>query len=110
MQLVGNWQIRDNQVVFYSKSIGFKFVQTFYMTTAIIKQKLHNYLEVADSKKLKALYTIIEDIVEDSSPEYSKELKADLNKRTTDLKLGKAKTISASESKKRIQEIIRAAK
>ncbi len=80
------------------------------MTTAIIKQKLHNYLEVADSKKLKALYTIIEDIVEDSSPEYSKELKADLNKRTTDLKLGKAKTISEGESKKRIQSIIRAAK
>jgi hypothetical protein len=80
------------------------------MTTAIIKQKLHNYLEVADSKKLKALYTIIEDIVEDSSPEYSKELKANLNKRTTDLKLGKARTVSANESKKRIQNIIRAPK
>lgn len=80
------------------------------MTAAIIKQKLHNYLEVADRKKLKALYTIIGDVVEDSSPEYSKALKADLNKRTADLKLGKAKSISAVQSRKRIQNILKAAK
>lgn len=80
------------------------------MTTAIIRQKLHNYLEVADSKKLKALYTIIEDMVEESSPEYSKELKNELNKRAAELQSGNAKTVTASDSKKRIQRILRAAK
>jgi hypothetical protein len=80
------------------------------MTATLIKQKLHNYLEVADDKKLKALYTIIGAEVEDSSPDYSNELKAELDKRTADLLSGKAKTISSTESKKRIQKILKAGK
>ena len=80
------------------------------MTTAIIKQKLHNYLEVADNKKLKALYTIIEADVEDSLPEYSNELKTELNKRTANLKTGKAILVTSIESKKRIQKILKVGK
>ncbi len=80
------------------------------MTTAIIKQKLHNYLEVAADKKLKALYTIIEADVEDSLPEYSNELKTELDKRTANLKSGKATLVSGTESKKRIQKILKAVK
>lgn len=80
------------------------------MTTAIIKQKLHNYLEVAGNKKLKALYTIIEADVEDNLPEYSNELKTELDKRTANLKAGKATLVSGIESKNRIQKILKAGK
>ncbi|CAN5590521.1 hypothetical protein BH11BAC3_BH11BAC3_21910 [soil metagenome] len=31
------------------------------MTTAAIRQQLHNYLEVAEDKKLKAIYTMMEE-------------------------------------------------
>ena len=34
------------------------------MTTATIRQKLHNYLEVADDKKVRAIYTMMETEVE----------------------------------------------
>ncbi len=80
------------------------------MTTALIKQKLHNYLEVADDKKLKALYTIIGADIENSSPDYSAELKAELDTRTENLLSGKAKIISSIESKKRIQKILKTSK
>ena len=34
------------------------------MEQASIKQKLHRYIDVADEKKLQALYTILEDEIE----------------------------------------------
>lgn len=77
------------------------------MTTLSIRQKLHNYLEIADDKKVKAIYTILEEDIEESSIEYSQELKDELDKRFEDLKSGKAIAISAEESKKRIEEIMK---
>lgn len=78
------------------------------MTTLNIRQKLHNYLEIADDKKVNAIYTILEEDIEGSSIEYSQELKNELDKRFEDLKSGKAIAISAEESKKRIEEITKA--
>ena len=34
------------------------------MITATIRQRLHNYLDVADEKKLKAMYTMVEEDIE----------------------------------------------
>ena len=104
MQLVGNWPIKG-------KFKKIKFVQIhFFMTTTSIKQKLHNYLEVADSKKLKALYTIIEADIEDISSNYTKEFKVKLDERNSSFKTGKAVVVSAKDSQKRIQRIIKSSK
>ena len=76
------------------------------MNTTSIRQKLHNYLEVADDKKLKAIYTIVEDAIQESEVEYTDEFKAELDRRYTAYLNGTEKTITAEESKERIMKII----
>jgi len=78
------------------------------MTTAAIRQKLHSYLEVADDKKIKAIYAIMEEQIEEYDEEYSDEFKAELDRRIEDYRSGKAKMITAEESKRRIDEILKA--
>ncbi len=51
------------------------------MTTTNIRQQLHNYLEVADDKKLNAIYTMVEDEIKETMVEYSPEFKAELHNR-----------------------------
>ncbi len=76
------------------------------MDTATIRQQLHNYLEVADDKKVKAIYTIIEKDIQENDFEYPDELKNELDKRYAEYKKGTAEMITASESKKRIDKIL----
>jgi len=80
------------------------------MNTAALRQKLHNYLEVADDKKIKAIYAIMENEIEESAVEYSDEFKKELDRRYAEYKTGKAKMITAEESKKRIQKILKTAR
>ena len=72
-----------------------------------MRQKLHSYLEVADDKKVKAFYVMMEENIEDLAVEYTDEFKKELDKRYADYKSGKVKMITAAESKKRIQKIIK---
>jgi len=76
------------------------------MNASAIRQKLHSYLEVADDKKIKAIYSMIEAEIEDSSESYSEELKAELDSRYESYKTNPSKTITSQESKQRIQTII----
>ena len=80
------------------------------MDTTTITQQLHNYLEVADDKKIKALYTITEKDIHENDFVYSDELKDELDKRYLEYKNGTAEMINASESKKRIEKILKAAR
>ncbi len=43
------------------------------MNTATIRQQLHEYLEVADDKKINAIYTMVEDEIKEIIVEYSPE-------------------------------------
>jgi len=76
------------------------------MDTSTIRRQLHNYLEVAEDKKVKAIYTMMESAIKESAAEYTGEFKATLNKRYADYKNGKARKITSPESKKRIQKIL----
>ena len=76
------------------------------MDTSAIRQKLHSYLEVADDKKVKAIYIMMEQEIEESAVDYTDELKAELDSRSKKYKSGNIKTITAKESKKRIQNIL----
>ena len=76
------------------------------MDTAAIRRQLHNYLEVAEDKKVKAIYTMMESAIKESAFEYPDEFKTALDKRYSAYKNGKAKMVTAEESRKRIQKII----
>jgi hypothetical protein len=78
------------------------------MNTATIRQELHNYLEVADDKKVKAIYTMMEESIKESAIDYSKEFKAELDTRYEAFIDGSAKMVSSKESKSRLQKIIKA--
>jgi hypothetical protein len=80
------------------------------MGTSQIRRHLHNYLEVADDRKLKALYAIMEDKINESSVDYTGDFKKELDKRQAAYKAGKEKLATATESKKRINSILKAGK
>lgn len=76
------------------------------MDTAAIRRQLHNYLEVAEDKKVKAIYTMMESAIKESAFEYPDEFKTELDKRYSDYKNDKAKMVTPEESRKRIQKIL----
>lgn len=80
------------------------------MSVTIIRQKLHSYLEVANDRKLKAIYAIMENDINEKRFEYTEDLKKELDSRVKSYLNGEAKLVSSSESKKRIQKILRSGK
>ncbi len=76
------------------------------MSTSAIRHKLHNYLEVADDKKVKALYVMVEDEIEKSVVLYTDDFKKELDRRYAYYKSG-GKMVTATEANKQIQEIIK---
>lgn len=77
------------------------------MTTIAIRKKLVDYLKIADDKKIKAIYALVEDEIEQSELDYSDELKTELDKRFDDHKKG-AKMIGTAAAKKQINKILNA--
>jgi len=80
------------------------------MKTTAIRQKLHNYLEVANDKKIKAIYTMVEEAIEEAGVEYSDDFKAELDRRSAAYKNGSEKPVTAAESKKRIAKLLTSAR
>lgn len=72
------------------------------MSSATIKEQLHNYLEIADDKKLKAIYTMVEDEIREFTVEYSDEFKAELDRRVNHY-LNGGKMVTPAEMNKRLQ-------
>ena len=79
------------------------------MTTTAIRQKLANYMKVADDKKVKAIYALFEDEIEQDEMEYTEDFKKELDQRYAYYKNG-GKMISAAEANKQINKILQPAK
>ena len=77
------------------------------MNMVSIRQRLHSYLETADDKKLKAIYTMVEDEIEENETDYTDEFKKELDRRYAAYKDGSEKAVSAEENKKQINEILK---
>ena len=62
---------------------------------------------MAYDKKINALYTIIEKDIQENEFEYPDDLKNELDKRYSEYKNNSAEMVTVSESKKRIEKILR---
>jgi DNA-binding protein Fis len=51
------------------------------MDTTTIRKQLHDYIEVAEDKKVQAIYTMVEDEINEPLQDYSPEYKAELDER-----------------------------
>jgi putative addiction module component (TIGR02574 family) len=80
------------------------------MDTTSIRQRLHSWLETADEKKLRAIYTMVEDDVERDAVVYTEDYKQELNRRVAAYKDGSEPAITAQESKERINKLLQAAR
>jgi hypothetical protein len=74
------------------------------MKTAEIRKQLHGYLEVADDKKINAIYTMVEDEIKEAIVEYTPELKSELDNRVSYYLKG-GKMISPAEMNKKLQSL-----
>ncbi|MFT4017819.1 MAG: hypothetical protein QM668_12715 [Agriterribacter sp.] len=74
------------------------------MNTTSIRQQLHNCLEVADDKKLKAVYVMVEDDLKEISVAYTNEFKAELNRRV-EYYLSGGKMVTPAEMNKRFKAV-----
>jgi hypothetical protein len=77
------------------------------MTTLAIRKKIADYMQFADEKKVKAIYTLVRADIEIEENIYTPQFKKELEKRYADYKSGKAKMVTAAESKKRILKILK---
>jgi DNA-binding protein Fis len=77
------------------------------MTTVAIRKKLTDYLKVADEKKVKAIYALVADEIDQPMLEYTDELKAELDNRLNEYKKS-GKMITAAAAKKQIDQILNA--
>jgi len=70
------------------------------MTTAAIREKLHNYINVADDRKVEAIYTMVEDEIAERLDLWEDEdFLNELDRRTEELESGKIKGITLEELK-----------
>jgi hypothetical protein len=75
------------------------------MNTSTKRQKLFEYIKLADDKKVKAIYSIFEDEINEMNPWWDDALFiAELDKRSIDLKSGKDKGIAWEELKKELNQ------
>ncbi len=78
------------------------------MKTAEIRSRLHRFIDTVADKKVKAIYTIFEENIEESE-DYTPEFKAELDRRYEEYKKD-GKTISREEMDKRIKKLLSKAK
>lgn len=74
------------------------------MTTVAMRKKLHDYLDTAADKKIKAIYTMVEDELAEEKEDYSDEFKAELDRRYEEY-LKDGITISRAEVNEQIKKI-----
>ncbi|MBW8334698.1 MAG: hypothetical protein K0M40_21965 [Prolixibacteraceae bacterium] len=73
------------------------------MNTSTIRQKLYDYIKVADDKKVKAIYTIVENDISEMNNWWDDEsLITELDKCSSDLKSGNDEGVNWEELKRKL--------
>ncbi|MFN6089295.1 MAG: hypothetical protein ACK47E_11170 [Cyclobacteriaceae bacterium] len=78
------------------------------MKTTDIRQKLHHYIETAKDKKVKAIYAMVEDEIQETYDHWNdEEFLSELRRRQESYTSGKAKTYTLSETMSEIKQAIK---
>ncbi len=80
------------------------------MTTLALRRKLTNYLQVADDKKIRAIYTMLEDEIDTVANDWDEDFVKELSRRSEDFKNGNSKTYTWAETKKAATKRVQAKK
>jgi Putative addiction module component len=72
------------------------------MTAVALRNKLHTFIDSVEQKKLKAIYTLLESEIEDSSL-LSESQKHELDKRMAEYQNGKGENFSWQSAVKKIK-------
>lgn len=70
------------------------------MTTTAIKEKLINYLKIADDKKVKAIYTMVEDEINTAENDWDEVFIKELQRRSKAFSTKDHKTYTWEETKR----------
>ena len=78
------------------------------MTTATIREKLHDLIDTADDKHVKAVYSIFEDeMAEKYDPREDKAFVREIDQRIKDFESGKVKGIPWEEVKLKAENLLK---
>ncbi len=76
------------------------------MTATAIRQRLHEYIRFADEKKVKAIYTMIEEEVNEKRDIWTKEFVRELDRRSKEMESGKVKGKSSEEVLRKAESLL----
>ena len=76
------------------------------MSTKEIRKQLVKYIETAEDKKIKAIYTMVEDEILVGSHWEDEEFVKEMDKRSKDFETGKVKGVSWEEVQKGMDKIL----
>jgi hypothetical protein len=71
-----------------------------------IREKIHNYLEVADDRKIAAIYTMVEDAIEGQEVSFEEGFVNELDGQFAAYYSGTAPTVTAVESQQRMANLL----
>jgi hypothetical protein len=80
------------------------------MSTSEIKRKLFDYIRSAEARKVKALYTMVENEIKDDEIIWTDELVEELDKRIADFENGKAIGFTWDEVKSQAKKSVKVTK
>ena len=80
------------------------------MTTRMIRQQLHNYLEIVNDKKVKAIFTMVENEIKAENTIWTADFKTEMNARYNEYNSNIELAFSEKESKARVKKILNSLK
>jgi hypothetical protein len=74
------------------------------MTLSAVKEKLHEYIDHADAKKIQAIYTLIENDIEDAGYIYHEDTLNMLEERQEEYLKGNSEGLTVEESMEHVKQ------